>query len=309
MEPTGLKKQIAARVVIYIALALLAYGLLATFYTKPVIQLTDRQDTAINILVLTDRPIFVSYNPKYKKAIVTKLEAAKTGKDAAAILQKANIEERDVLFFEPTTHNMENFWLAFKHNLYGWRQKPYIIFNYMWDYISTRINKKTNITVGAFIMLTLDLQTLVPSDFSVKTALPPQVKRKGKASRKDMAQQQEPQITLAKNIDITDEKPILIEIVNATDKSGLAAQATRYLRRLNNAGVLNIDIINYKTAPQTEKKTKIIDYTGRLADLQNISKYLDLDDTEILRQTDKTAIVEAKIVLGQDFKMPKALNK
>ncbi len=308
MEPTGLKKQIISRIVIYTALAILAYGILATFYTKPAILLAKRQDAALNILVLTQNPVFISYNPKYRKAIVTNLESAKTGQDAASILQKANIDERDVLFFEPQTRNTEKFWNSFKHNLYGWRSEPYIIFTYIWDYIRLRFEGKTNITAGTFIMLTFDLQTLLPSDFSVKAALPMQVKRKGRAARKQQ-EPEGPQIALAKNIEITDEKPILIEIVNATDKSGLAAQATRYLRRLNNDGALNLDIINYKTAPKLEKKTHIIDYSGRVADLQNISKYLDLDDTEILRQTDKTAIVEAKIVLGQDFRLPKALNK
>ena len=96
-----------------------------------------------------------------------------------------------------------------------------------------------------------------------------------------------------------------VEVFNASDHNGLAAEVARYLRTLNNEGVFKVDVINFSTSSERLNTTKIVALTKRLDALKELSKHLGLTNTEIHYMEDKNAICEARVYLGEDFKLPK----
>lgn len=305
MERPDFKKQIKLRLVLYPAIAVLIYGILAYFYNPYTKVITKREDKAVNILLLTAPPMFISYNPYHKKALVTNIELTKKGLKTQDILKNAGLSEKEVLFISPTQKNRADFWEAFKINLRSWNYKPYIVLTYLFEYPRLRLTGKTNIPLSDFVMMSMDLMQLSPADFSVKN---PQKETAPRARRRNAPPPPPQQIMLAQNIKpgVNAKKAIVIEILNASGQQGLASDVTRYLRELSNSGVLNVDVINYATYPTVEEKTQILDINGRLEDLKKIGYYLDLEDNEIFTTIDKTAISDAKIILGADFVMPKS---
>jgi len=252
--------------------------------------------------------MFISYNPKAKKAVVSIINPSKKNSTLQDVLKEASINKNDFLFIEPFTKNRVEFWDNFKKELSIWHYKPYIIFTYLYSYAKLRWQGKTDIKTADFITLSLELSSIAPADFSVINKEQPKTAPKRRKQPQEAAQ---PQIALAENI-VTEQdtkKPIVIEILNGSGKSGLAAEVTRYLRELNNNGTLNLDVINYASYPTLEEKTKIINNTGNLEDLKTISLYLNLGDKEIFSKSDKIAISDAKIILGRDFVLPKNINK
>ncbi len=308
MERNNIKTQIVQRLVVYAAAALLIYGGFAYFRSPCAQNLAQRKETGINFLVLTQQPMFISYNPKAKKAVVSIINPSKKNPTLEDVLKEASISTDDFMFLEPSTKSRTQFWDSFKDNLHQWKQKPYIVFFYIYDYIKLRKDKKTDICAADFIALSYELTSLAPADFSVINKEPQKTPAK---KRKQEAAPAQPQITLAEDIITPQEekKTIVIEILNASGKSGVAAEVTRYLRDLNNRGTLNLDVINYSNFPTVQPETQIINHSGNLEDLKNISLYLNLGDKEIFSKTDKIAISDAKIILGQDFTLPKTLNK
>ncbi len=296
------------RLVVYAAAALLIYGGFAYFRSPCAQNLAQRKEVGINFLVLTEQPMFISYNPKAKKAVVSIINPSKKNPTLEDVLKEASISTDDFMFLDPRTKSRTQFWDAFKDNLHQWKQKPYLVFFYIYDYIKLRADKRTNISASDFIALSFELTSLSPADFSVINKEPQKTSAR---KRKQEAAPVQPQITLAQDIITPQEekKTIVIEILNASGKSGLAAEVTRYLRDLNNKGTLNLDVINYSNFPAVQPETQIINHSGNLEDLKNISLYLNLGDKEIFSKTDKIAISDAKIILGQDFTLPKTLNK
>ena len=110
--------------------------------------------------------------------------------------------------------------------------------------------------------------------------------------------------TIQTNNQPTDEI-LVVEIFNASDHNGLASEVARYLRTLNNEGIFKVDVINFGTSSERQNKTKIVALTKRLDALKQLSKHLGLTNTEIHYTEDKNAICEARIYLGEDFKLPK----
>lgn len=308
MERNNLKTQITKRLAVYAAAALLIYGAFAYFCSPCAQNLAQRKETGINFLVLTQQPMFISYNPKVKKAVVSIINPSKKNPTLEDVLKEASLSTNDFMFIEPRTKSRTQFWDEFKDNLHQWKQKPYLVFFYFYDYIKLRADKKTNISAADFMAFSFELTSLAPADFSVINKEPQKATSR---KRKQEAAPVQPQITLSKDVITPQEekRTIVIEILNASGRSGLAAEVTRYLRDLNNKGTLNLDVINYSSFPTVQPETQIINHSGNLEDLKNISLYLNLGDKEIFSKTDKIAISDAKIILGQDFVLPKTLNK
>ncbi|MBQ3933908.1 MAG: hypothetical protein II726_01815, partial [Elusimicrobiaceae bacterium] len=84
-----------------------------------------------------------------------------------------------------------------------------------------------------------------------------------------------------------------------------ASEVTRYLQTLNNEGVFKVDVISFTTSSERLNTTKIVALTKRLDVIKELSKHLGLTDTEIHYMEDKNAICEARVYLGEDFKLPK----
>lgn len=304
MERDNFKTQITQRIAIYVAAAVITYGIMAFCFSAVSSALVNRTGKSINVLVLTREPMFISYNPKAKKAVVSIINPV--GKKKSTLrdaLAQASISQGDFMYVEPYTQDREQFWSDFKENLHFWRLKPYLLFAYCYDYAKLKKEKRTDIDFTDFMLLSQEMTTLEPADFSVINKIITKRTR-----HKD---QTAPEIALAQDImkPAGPKKPIVIEIFNASGKSGMAGDVTRYLREQNNNGKLNLDVINYSNYTVTEPQTQIINHTGDVEELKNISVSLGIGDKEILSKTDKTSISDAKIILGRDFVLPKNINK
>jgi hypothetical protein len=306
MERTDFKTKLSTRLVVYAALAVLTYGAFAHFYNPHTAALTAGSKP-LNMLVLTDKPMFISYNPQSAKAVITNmLPAGKKGLRAYDALKEAGISPQNVLYITPSLQNRAEFWNLCKDNLVSWRKKPYIIFIYLYDYIKLRASGRTNVSPSDFIMITMHLMRLEPGDFTIKNPDPAPA---AQSRRKTQAAAQQ-QILLAQNAEPaayrSAPKTLVLEVLNASGGAGLAAEVTRYLRDLSNRGLIDIDVINYGNYPSIEEKSKITDITGgRPEDLKQIGRLLGMENSEIFISPDKTAIADAKIILGKDFALPK----
>ena len=296
-----LKQQLKLRLLIYPMLALFLYGVCAHFFTPQIQYLSNNEDTSINILIVTAEPMFISYNPNLNKAVVNILNISNQDLKNKTFLDKPPFDKKDYFTLQQKEQNASAFWEKFKKNLYSWSNKPYLIIGYFYNYFDLRYHKQTDINFATFLMFSWKLSAMQPADFIIKTHEKPQ---KGKKNKNYTPQEQ---ITLGKDIskEKQENKILVIEIFNATGTKGLAAALTNHLRDLNNQGILKVDVIDVKNYPTTLEKTQVIDTSGRMKALKEILLKIGLDTTEIHTSNDKSAISEAKIILGKDFNMPK----
>jgi hypothetical protein len=295
-----LKRQLKLRLLIYPMLALFLYGVCAYFFTPQIKPLSHNEDTSVNILITTEEPLFISYNPKENQAVVNVLNISKQDLKDNAFFKKPPLSEQVFLILQPKEKNTSVFWEKFKKYLYTWSNRPYLIIAYFYSYFDLRYHKQTDINFATFLMLSWKLTTMQPADFIIKTYEKP----KGKKSKKVPPQQQ---ITLGKDISKNkqEDKILVIEVFNASGQKGLAGTLTNYLRDLNNQGIVKVDVINYATYPTTLEETQVIDTSGRMKTLKEILLKIGLDTKEIHTSNDKSVISEAQIILGKDFNMPK----
>ena len=241
MERDYLKKQLKLRLIVYCALAILLYGAAAQFNTS-VHGLIKRSDKPVKVLLLSSPPIFIAYNPEFKKAVVNNLPNTKKALSAQEILQKAKIEQDKVIIIDIRGQKRIEFWEKFKNNLQSWQKKPYIIFQYLYAYIKLKCEGKTDLSFGDFILISTELSTLQPSDFAVQNPLVDKIIKGRK--------QQEAAISITTDIkpNQTAKGPLIVEVLNASGKNGLAGEVTKFLRERNNSGILNVDVISYGTS-------------------------------------------------------------
>ncbi len=303
MERHSIKEKIIARLVLFTALALLAWGGLS-YFTSPLEPiLRKRQDTTVNFLILTKPAMLISYNPSLQKGVITNLTDKETSLPVAAISKRFKLENAPYIFI-PQTQNRQKFWNDFKESLSVWPQKPYKVLLYIYSYIKMRLTKKTFISLGDFILLSYELPHLRGVDFTVKeTQKPKKILKKAKQKTQSP---EERQIILENKKQ--EEEILVVEVFNASDHNGLASEVTRYLQTLSNEGIFKVDVINFSTSNERLNKTKIVALTKRLDALKELSKHLGLVNSEIHYMEDKNAISEAKIYLGEDFKLPKTVK-
>ncbi len=299
MERHSIKEKIIFRLIIFTALALLVWGGLS-YFTSPLTQvLRKRQDTNINFLILTEPAMLISYNPGLKKGVITNLTDKESLLTVGEISEHFKLESTPYIFI-PDTQDRKLFWDNFKESLSVWPKKPYKVPYYIYSYLKMRFTKKTFISVSDFILLSYELPHLRGVDFTVKET--PKQKAKTKAKQKT-PKPEERQIILENKKQ--EDEILVVEVFNASDHNGLASEVARYLRNLNNEGIFKVDVINFTTSSERQDKTKIVALTKRLDALKELSKHLGLTNTEIHYTEDKNAICEARIYLGEDFKLPK----
>lgn len=298
MERDYLKKQLKLRLVIYCAIAILLYGAAAQFNTSAG-GLITRSDEPVKVLLLSSPPIFIAYNPKFKKAVVNNLPNTKKTLSAEEILRQAKINQDKVIIVDIRPQKRIEFWDKFKNNLQSWQKKPYIIFQYIYAYVKLKCKAKTDLSFGDFVLISTELSTLQPSDFAVQNPLVDKIIKGRK--------QQETTINITTDIkpNQTAKGPLIIEVLNASGKNGLAGEVTKFLREKNNGGILNVDVINYGNYPELLERSQILDNSSRLLDIQQTAYQLGLENHEIFTHRDKNSISDVKIVLGKDFVLPK----
>ena len=301
MERNSIKEKIIFRLVLFTALALIVWGALSHFTSPLGPVLRKHQDITINFLVLTKPAMLIAYNPSLKKGVITNLTDKESKLPLDTLMQQFKLENTPYIFI-PATQDRRKFWNNFKTALSVWPQKPYLVLSYLYAYLKMKLSGKTFISVGDFILLSHELPHLRGVDFTVKETVKPQ-KSKTKTKQKIKPKPEERQITLENNPE--EETILVVEVFNASGRNGLAADVTRYLRTLSNDGIFKVDVINYTTSKEHLNSTKIIALSKRFDTVKELSKHLGLINKEIHYLEDKNAISEARIYLGEDFKLPK----
>lgn len=90
-------------------------------------------------------------------------------------------------------------------------------------------------------------------------------------------------------------KAIQIEILNATDSSGLAANAKKYM---DDRGFDVVETGNFKTKKDF---TYIIERMGNLEAAKKVSYALGIPDSLIVSEIDSSLSLVATVIIGKDF--------
>lgn len=270
--------------------------------------LVNKQDTSLQLAILTHPAMTATYNPQSRKAVLTTIKRRKTlddpAADAADLFQVAGISTHPVRYYVPLSSKRDEYWQQFKNNLINWRSEPYIAVQVLWDYLQALHDKRTNVRPSEFLLLALDATRLEPTDFTVKNA---EENKKGKG-KNQQSQQAPADSILPLGEDraplAMEDRPLVLEILNASGVKGAALELTQYLRDKNEKGLLQVDVLQYDNFPGgRQPKTQIIDFTGRRAHLKQLSTAIGVNN-EILSEKQDAAMFDARIIIGEDFKQP-----
>ena len=290
MEPSYKTRKIIERCLLWLLAGVLVWAGAAQF-SSPLAQALTRHDAdEIHLSVLTDPAMKFSYNPATQKAVVTVSSEKRSSKKHGSYTP-----EKGERFFIPQTEKREEFWNHFKHNLSSWRYNPLLAARTGWEYLTAWHDRRTNISPAEFLLLSLELSKLDAADFAVR--LP--ASSKAKRARTPAAM---PEIEDMAPLAVKD-RPIVVEIFNASGKRGLALALTQYLREQNEKGLLRVDVLQYDNYPSYQDRSFIVDYSGRLVQVKQLSLAIGIN-SEIKSENAANAICDTRIVLGKDFEMP-----
>ena len=277
-------------------------------YTQPIVRdLSARADHPICLAVLTKPAMIVSYNPQGRKAVLINLERKHFSNDPVVnmkdLLEAANLSAQTPRYYVPLDTQRDEYWQQFKFNLTNWRKKPYIAVQVLYDYLQALHNKRTDLKPSEFLLLALEGTRLEVTDFTVKN-ITENKKKKGKQKTSEAPVDSilppvEDRAPLAMQ-----DRPLLLEILNASGVKGAALDLTQFLRDQTQKGQLNVDVLNYDNySGEKQKQTRIIDYTGRRTYLKQISTAIGVNN-EIVSEKQDSAMFDARIIIGEDFKQP-----
>ena len=267
-------------------------------HTSGLVQkLVARDKQPLKITLGTHPAMVVSYTPLTKKAFITLTPAEETcineKKHCLAHMPKG------YRFFTPKTESQEAFWDEFKHALTTWRYNPLLVGRVAWGYVTAWHERRTNLSPAEFILLSKELSLLETNDFTIKS-----ISSKKKKSPKPQA---EPDAIPAPVKDMAplalQDRPIIVEILNASGKRGLAAELTQYLRDKNQKGLLRVDVLQYDNYPTQEETSWLEDYTGRVVQLKQLGNAIGING-EIRAGTAPNVICDTRIIIGKDFTLP-----
>jgi hypothetical protein len=297
MEPSYKTRKVIGRILLLIMLALLA-GSFWSHYTSPLIQhLAAHTDGPIRVAIFTKPAMLFSYTPTTHKARVTVTSQSCSQKE-----YKNCFKEPVNTFFTPKTQDQQTFWNQLGDNLEQWRFTPKGVWEYVRAYVNALVQKRTNLRPSEFLLLSKELIQLSRTDFAIEYPVTAKKKKHTlKAQDEKVQADAKPEVILP-NTD-ADAKPLVVEVLNASGKKGLALSVTQYLREQNTKGLLRIDVLQYDNYPSVQEKSFIVDYSGKQVQVSQTSQALGIRG-EIRSETSTTAICDTRIVLGKDFKMP-----
>ena len=289
------------RLLLVLMFVLLGYATLTHWSYAIVQQLTAHRDGDVLLLIDTKPAMTVAYNPVTLKAHITVQSPQDTdiskktrcGSDTRCIA--GNMPGR---FFTPKEIRRELYWEQFKQNLTSWRYNPLIVAQTVWSYLTALHEKRTNLSPAEFILLSLEVIKLEPSDFSI--TLPPPPKKRGRA--KEPAPSAASQLPV-KAVAPAKDRPLILEIFNASGKKGLALELTQYLRDKNQKGLLRVDVFSYENYPSIQETSWLEDYSGRMGDVKQLSHALGINE-EIRTGTSSNVMCDTRIIIGKDFTIP-----
>lgn len=291
MEPSYKTRKIIERCLLWLMMAVILLAAAAQFSSQTAQMLARKENRSVRVAVLTSPAMLFSYNPSTQKAIVS------VGSDKCNPKTREKcLPDHSARFFIPKQSNREEFWEEFKHALAAWRYNPLLAARAAWTYLAAWHDRRTNLTPAEFLLLSLELSQIEAADFAVK--LPPAKRgRKTKTPTAQPAAQVEDMAPLA-----VKDRPIVVEILNASGKRGLALALTQYLREQNEKGLLRVDVLQYDNYPSLQEESAIVDYSGRLVQVKQLSRAIGVN-SEIKSETNANAICDTRIILGKDFQM------
>ncbi len=292
MEPSYKTRKIIERCLLWLMMAVILLAAAAQFSSQTAQTLARKENRSVRVAVLTSPAMLFSYNPSTQKAIVS------VGSDKCNPKTREKcLPDHSARFFIPEQTNREEFWEEFKHALASWRYNPLLAARAAWTHLAAWHDRRTNLTPAEFLLLSLELSQIEAADFAVK--LPPAKRgRKTKTPAAQPAAQVEDMAPLA-----VKDRPIVVEILNASGKRGLALALTQYLREQNEKGLLRVDVLQYDNYPSLQEESAIVDYSGRLVQVKQLSRAIGVN-SEIKSETNANAICDTRIILGKDFQMP-----
>lgn len=260
-------------------------------------QLAAHAEEPLVLYVQTEPALRVSYTPSTHKAYVKMFDK----KDPCAHNNQATCHtQQPFKFFTPRQPTREAWWDSFKSTLSSWRYNPLLVGRIIFEYVRAYAARKTNISPAEFVLLGLELTRLETNDFTVQ--LPQTKNKKRPAGKTAIADEAAPTVKDMAPLAVQN-RPIVVEILNASGKRGLAQELTQYLREQNQQGLLRIDVLQYDNYPSGQETSWLEDYTGRQAQLKQLGQAIGIR-SEIREGNTPNVICDARIILGKDFRMP-----
>lgn len=283
---------------LWVTLGGVAGAFWAQYNSKIVQTLAARTQGPVRIAVFTQPAMRFAYDPTTRKSVVTLADKKCT---ADTQDKEACFNGQYDRFYIPQENDQSTYWTQFKNTLETWRFNPARLWPYVRGYVNALVQHRTNLRPSEFILLSLELPYVTPADFAVEQP----AQRKKLIGRRNTTKEEE---TPAKSeVDLPNQnaadKPLVVEILNASGKKGLALTLTQYLREQNAKGLLRVDVLQYDNYPTQEETSFITDYSGKLVQVTQVSRAIGLT-REIRSEKSSTAICDTRIVLGKDFEMP-----
>lgn len=310
MESSGKTRGLAGALLVLLLLCLTGWAAYAYYHSAVVRTLTHKSDEPLYIAVLTQPAMTVAYNPHTRKAIITTVERRKiptNPKDNAQdLFQLAGIQTADIRYYIPQQLSRDSYWERAKKILASWHNQPFLILQLLNDYLQAYRQKRTNIPFSEFLLYALEATQLEITDFTVRHT---EEKNKKKSAAKTGTAANVENDTILPPVEdraplAVEDRPLILEILNASGVKGAALELTQYLRQQNQKGILHVDVLQYDNFPGGRKKqTRIINYKGQLNQLKQLSAAIGLNN-EIVSEKQDTAICDARIIIGEDFKQP-----
>ena len=306
MESLGTTRRLIGKFLLILLLVATAWAGYKQYRSPLVRALADKSDTSIYVAILTQPALVAAYNPHSQKAVLSTINRRKIPdnplENAQDLFQVASLSVTPVRYYVPVHNRRNEYWENFRADLTQWRTKPFIAARVLWNYLQALHDKRTNLTPSEFILLAMDGTRLELTDFTVKNLTEEKQKKTSKhtgAEPDAILPPVEDKAPLA-----VEDRPLVLEILNASGVKGAALELTQYLRDQNQKGLLNVDVLQYDNFPgERQAQTQIIDYTGRRALIKQLSTAIGVNN-EIISEKQGTAICDARIIIGQDFKQP-----
>lgn len=257
--------------------------------------LSARQNKDVYLAVLTSPVTLIRYNPKQEKAWVREVPCRQcTTATAETFGLPASTPFK---YYAPLQTEPEPVWEQFKKQLENWRYNPFFLAVLPLDYVKARATRRTNLNAADAALLAAELSKLEMNDFTLQSKHASS--KKAKTPKQEALPQVEDRAPLA-----VEDRPIVVEVLNASGKRGLALALTQYLRDQNSKGLLRVDVLQYDNYPGGYmEKTRIVDYSGRLMQVKQLSTAIGCRQ-EIISEPRGNAICDTRIILGKDFEMP-----
>jgi hypothetical protein len=286
-------KSLKNRVLILLTAAIITASIFA-FLSSEVVR-DIRNGEPVDVVVFTNPPALISYNAELKKVNLafdkTRFDKTPSYQTAIEIRQKLNPDTQksvsSLRYFVPETEmDRYDFINSAKELIKTWKEKPLTLAKSVRAFFNGIFNRKTNVTIPEFISMFGEFTKLKISDLVVTVG------------------------TSDKNIYVGDaqiekrfERPLVVEVLNAGDESGMAFKVTQHLRKLNTDNDFKIDILRYGNYKNREDRSKIFDYSGRISDISKVAVYLEMESTEIIDRQNEFSYVDAAVIIGRDFSL------